>query len=173
MAFVNSFKEVFDNPINFFRKKRDLHYGLVLMAIALFVFVALNQLMIYFGLVIYQLDVDPMTAIMINYGTLLAGYFVVTTACIVPFKLIGGKKISDLYALVAYSLVPLMFLWIPHIIPQTIVIVLSALLMTRGSAVYAKTTNKRALLVPAVFIALVIVLSLVVRNYLLPLLYFV
>src|SRR3989344_8375594 len=124
MTVIKTLKEIFDNPINFFRKKRDLLQGLVLMTIALFVFVALNQVMIHFGLVSYQLDVDPVTAILINYGTLLAGYFVVTTACIVPFKLIGGKRISDLYTLVAYSLVPLMFLWIPHIIPQTIFIVL-------------------------------------------------
>ncbi len=167
------FREIFDDPLNFFKKKRDFKQGIVLLLISVFIFVSMNQLMIQMKFVQYDLDVSPYTALIINYFTILLGYVVITTFCLIPYKIIGGKNAKNLYTVVAYSLLPAIFLWVPHILPQTIIIFLSALLITRGVAIHAKTTNKNALLVTVFFVTLVILSSLLVRNYILPLLYFI
>jgi hypothetical protein len=160
--------ELFNDPVNFFKKRRSFRTGFALMLASLFIFVLLNQAMIHFGLVQFKLKADPVTALVMNYITLVGGYFVVTAICAIPFRLIGGRSIRDLYSVVAYSLIPMVFLWIPHVIPQAIIIVLNIILITKGVAIRAKTRNRKALAVTATFVILVIVLSLIVGNFILP-----
>lgn len=161
-------KELFNEPLHFFDKKRSFGQGFLWMLFSLLVFVTLNHVMIYIGLVQFTLTVDPLTALIINYGSIVTGYFVITAISVVPFRLIGGRNSKELFTVVAYSLVPSIFLWIPHILPQAIILVLTMVLMTVGSAKYAKAKAKQGVLVTAVFFALVITFSMLARNYILP-----
>jgi hypothetical protein len=164
---MGDIKELFDDPLNFFKKKRSLRTGILFLVAALLVFVIMNQVMIRLGFVQFELSTDPVTAALINYATLLGGYFLVTAASLIPFKWIGGKNVSQLFTVSSYSLVPISFFWIPHIIPQMIALFLGFILMTRGVAIHCKTTNKRALTVTVFFLAIVIILSLTTRNFIL------
>jgi hypothetical protein len=164
---MGAVKEIFDDPLNFFKKKRSFKTGVLLLVMSLLIFVAMNQVMIKLGFVQFYLSTDPMTAAVINFATLLGGYIVVTAISLIPFRWIGGKKINHLFIVSAYSLIPISFFWIPHIIPQMIAIFLGFLLMTRGVAIYCKTNNKKALIVTVFFITIAIALSLTAQNFIL------
>lgn len=159
--------EMFDDPVNFFKKKRKLTTGIVFMFISLLIFTILNQLMIQLGFVKFELDVEPYLAVVINYTSLVTGYFIITAICFLPFRLLGGKRLSDIFIITSYSMVPLALFWIPHILPQAILTILSMILMTRGTAIYAKTNNRKAFIITASFIALVVIFSILARNYIL------
>lgn len=157
--------ELYDNPVSFFNKKRDFRTGFIWMIVSFGVFSLLNQVMIELGFVEFVRDIGALEAFLINYFTMTLGYFAITALCFVPYKMLGGKNPKDLFMVFAYSLIPVMLFWIPHIIPQAIVIALCAILMTRGVSIHAHISNKRAFAVVACFFILVVLLSLAVRNY--------
>ncbi len=160
-------KDLFNDPVYFFKGKRSFKEGFAWMLVALFVFVSLNQLMIEMGFVVFERDVTPLNAILINFVTLVAGFFVLTAVSSIPFRLIGGKDTGKLFMVVAYSMVPVIFLWIPHIIAQSIIIFLSMIIMTKGVSRYSKAETRKSLIVTITFLALVILSSTVVQNSLL------
>lgn len=162
---MKDFKDIFDNPLHFFSKKRSLRKGVALMFLSTLVFVVLNQAMIIIGLVIFKATTGPLQAIFINYATMLVGYLLLGAVCFLPFRLAGGRSLKGFFTIVSYSAVPIMFLWIPHIIPQAIVLGLSALLMTGGVHAHAKTGIRKSASVTAAFFITAIVLSIAVRNF--------
>lgn len=159
--------DIFDDPIYFFKKKRSFRTGFAWMLAAMLIFISLNQLMIELGFVNYQRNGSPLNVILINYATLIAGYFIITAITCLPYRIVGGKNYKDLFTVVTYSLIPLMFLWIPHIIAQSIVIFLFSVLMTSGIAKFAGIKKKKALMVTIFFLLLVILTSPLVSNFIL------
>lgn len=164
---IKALKQMFNEPLNFFDKKRSLRQGFLFMLVAMLIFVSMNQLMIYFGFVKYTLKTSHLLAIIVNFINILTGYFVVTALCVLPMMLLGGKKIKELFTVVSYSLVPLAFFWIPHIIPQVVMIIIHVLLMTTGVSRYEKISKKKGLLIALIFLAFTILISYFIGNFVL------
>src|SRR3989338_2933343 len=124
-----SIRSMFDDPINFFKKKQSLNKGIFYVLISFLIFCIMNQVMIYIGFVSFNLKVTPISAILINFSSLAGGYFLITALCYIPFVMMGGKKLSQIFTVTSYSLIPIALAWVPHIIPQAILFIITMILM--------------------------------------------
>jgi len=163
---MKDFLYVFERPLKFFKEEKSFERAFAHFFIATLIFIFLNELMIYTGLITVERSLSVLAAILSNLLSIVSGYFIITAFSFFPLAAMGKTNYKDFFVVTAYALTPLIFFWIPHILPQAIVIIWSIMLMIIGTAQTMKISYKRAFIPVATFLTLTILGSFVIGNYL-------
>ena len=164
---MRDFIEVFENPLKFFRQKRSFSRAFLHFLAAIIVFVVLNELTIQAGLVTAERELQGAEAVAVNILSAVGGYFAITAISFLPLAAMGRKNYRDFFTVTAYSLTPLVFFWIPHLLPQAIVVIWSVMLMMVGTSHKMKISYRKSLVPVFAFVALVVLFSFIFGNYIL------
>ncbi len=161
----HEFIDIFEHPTEFFKKHRKYSIGVVLFLTAVIVNSIMSELLLQYHFVDFGRILDPYFAISAKILLSIAGYAVLTTICAGVLKLLGGKNIRTFYTVTAYSLMVLIFLWVPHILVAGIVFAWFIMLMIFGMKQYNEVDYKKGILIVILFMVLVIVFAFVVHDY--------
>ncbi len=159
------FIDIFEHPTEFFKKYRKYYIGLILLLFAIIVNSIMSELLLQYQFVDFGRILDPYFAISAKILVSLSGYVVFTTVCAGILKLLGGKNIRTFYTVATYSLIVLIFLWIPHILVAAIVFAWFIMLMIFGMKQYNEVDYKKGILIVVLFIVLSVALAFVVHDY--------
>lgn len=157
--------DIFERPSEFFRKEHSYAVGFSLFLIAVIVNSVMSELLLQYHFVDFGRILDPYFAISAKIILSIAGYFVITSLCVIPLKLIHGQNLKGFYKVSVYSLVVLIFLWIPHILVAAVILAWFIMLMIFGMKQHNSLSYKKGLIVVIIFIILVIGLAFIVHDY--------
>jgi hypothetical protein len=157
--------DLFEKPLKFFRQGRSFMRAFAHFVAAVAVFAVLNETVISAGVVRVERELSGIGAVAVNTVSAITGYFVISAISFLPLALAGKRNYKDFFTVTAYSLVPLAFFWIPHLLPQAIVVIWSIMLMATGTSQTMKISYKKAAVPVAVFVILVVIFSILFRNY--------
>lgn len=157
--------DVFERPTEFFIKERNYRTGFILYLISIVTTAIMTEILLQYGFVDFGMVLDPYVAILAKIGLMMVGYFVITGICTIPLKLLGGKNLKEFYKVTAYSLIVLIFIWLPHMLVSAVVFAWFIMLMIFGMKQYNDLSYKKGLVIVVLYLIIVIALAFVVHDY--------
>lgn len=165
------FLEIFsmiNKPTEFFKKEISVSWGLLYFIIADLIFTTLTQTLVFYHITDSVLQTEFAMSIVINFLSIIAGFFMISAIIIAINTILGGKKSFQIFALLLYSIVPpLLLFWIPFIFLQFIFLFWSMALILIGIHIKEGFSYKKSMLFPLLFIILALFLTYISRNYIL------
>ena len=164
-------KILLDEPHGFFRKmKPNLSSSVKYFLAMLSVFIVLNELSIRAGITEYIPKAGPIESVIINYFSLLAGFFLLAVLVFLLLLMQETKKmngkLAEVICILAYSTTPVMlFGWIPFSVIQAITILWSLAFLAIGIKTRLKLGNRPAIISILALVILMIILSVTFNNY--------
>jgi len=162
-------KEIFEmmnKPNEFFKNDLSVFRGLIYFLIADVIFTFLTQTLSYYKILPSPFRTTFGMSVLINFLSIIVGFFLITSFMIFINIIIGGKNHMQFFAVLLYAITPaLLFLWIPFIFFQVIILFWSIILVMIGVRQKEKFTNIKAAIFPIVFICLILVLTIISQNY--------
>ena len=163
---MDKYKILLDNPYAFFKhKKENLKETASYLLFFVFLFTALNELSIRFGITKYVPKVGILESTVINSLSIIAG--VMAIALILT---VFVKSMKRALFLTAYSFTPLfVFAWIPFAAISMISIVWSLFFLGTGLHIKQKFSHKKSFSIVLLIVLAALALILISQNKIVPL----
>jgi hypothetical protein len=155
-----------NKPTEFFNHDLSITRGMFYFILTDFIFTAMTQTMVFYKLIPATFQTTFAMSIVINFLSIIAGFCLIAAIMLGINLFLGGKNQVQLFSVLLYSITPaLLFVWIPFIFVQFIVLLWSLALIMIGIGKKENFSHKKSLVFPVVFITLVFLFTYLSRNY--------